>query len=90
MLALKNAIKEDSISGNKCKNIRKSWNEIDKILAKSKSWHLLKFRSESLSIPKNIENISIIRELDFLTCNPRVALTELKNLIYLIANVLTI
>ena len=54
MLALVDIIKKDRINSNKYKSIKKSENKIVQILAKSKSWNLLKFRSRNLAKSKNV------------------------------------
>ena len=42
MLASIDAVEEDKVDSNEYKNIKKSENKIIKILAKLKSWNLLK------------------------------------------------
>ena len=47
-----NWVKKDKVDCNKCKSIRKSWNKIVKILAKSKSRNLSKYKFENLYLFK--------------------------------------
>ena len=49
MLSLVNAVVKNRIGSSKYQNIKKSRNEIIKILVKSKSWNLLKFKFKNLS-----------------------------------------
>lgn len=48
LLVLINTFEEDEIGDVEQKNMRKSENKIVKLLAKSKSWNLYKFRFRSL------------------------------------------
>ena len=46
------------------------------MLAKLKSWNLLKFRSRNLFRLKKIQSTSAIEELNFLTPNTKVVFTK--------------
>ena len=47
MLVLVNIVKKERVNSNKYKSMKKSRNKVVKILAKSKSWNLPKFRSKN-------------------------------------------
>ena len=78
MLALINTIKKDGVISNKYKSIRKTGNKIVKILTKSKSQNLSKFRFKILFRLKKIQNTSTMEDSNSLTPNTKVVFTKLK------------
>ena len=77
-MALVNIVEKDKVDVSKHKSLRKSGNEIVKILAKSKSSNLLKSRSRNLFRFKKVQSISIIEKPNFLISDARAAFTKLR------------
>ena len=81
MPVLVNTIEKSRAGNSKHKNIIKSRNKTVKILGKLKNHNLPNSKSKNLSKFKNsikVQNTGVIRELNFLTLNTRVALIKLR------------
>ena len=57
---------------------KKYGNKTIKILSRSKSRNLLKFKSRNLSKSKKVQNASVMKEFNFLILNTRVVFTKLE------------
>ena len=71
-------VEKNIISSSEHRIVKKIGNKMIEILAKPKSWSLLKFQFKHLPRFKNVQSISIIEEPNFLTFNAKVIFTKLK------------
>ena len=69
---------EDRVCSSEYKSIKKSGNEIVKILAKLKSWNLPKSKSENLFKSNKVQNTSATQELNFSIYDAKIVFTKLK------------
>ena len=71
-------MKEDEVNDSRYKSGRKSRNKIVKILTKLKSRNFYKFKFQSLSKTKKVQQVSIIEESNFWISDTIVAFTKLR------------
>ena len=78
MLVVVDTIDEDKVDTSEYKSLKKIGNKIVEILAKSKSWNLLKFKFVNFFKFKNVQSTSIIKKFNLLTLNIRVSFTKFR------------
>ena len=78
MLIFVNLVKEEKVDNSKYRSIKKSRNQIIKILDKSKSRNFIKFNFENLFKFKKSQNAKLIKKPNFSILDTRIVIIKLR------------